>query len=869
MSTDSVLLKTKIALPVAREYCIDRPDLLDRVASGMSRRLTVISAAAGSGKTTLLIQWLRSSRPRFAWLSLDDKDNDLRRFWRYILFALNESLLPGLSERLSPLLLASPETSVDSFLDALINELYDYGQPLALVLDDYHVIEAAPIHESLTYLLNYLPDHVHVYMASRTELPLPAMPRWLAQDSLTVINGDQLSFNEAEAGELYRRTVGRRIDRKLVQTLVAKTEGWAAGLQMAGISLRESGDDSRFLLDFTGQHRNISDYLFHVAVGRLPEELQQFLKETSVLQRMNPRLCSLLTGRRDAREVLETLKRLNLFVIPLDPVEEWYRYHHLFAEYLQSSVRKQSPQRWLQLHRAAGDSYESLDLLEEAIEHAFVGEDYDSAVQRLSRHILAVLGRGEFPTLLRWFRAFPASFVLPPRLSLLHAFALIVTGELHEAELLLERIQRDVAGAGETAARETTSGLFFLKMNLFFTSGNYAEWFPLADMIQDDLPMDPVFFHINYNTSKPFVRDTRFGMKGRIAPGTEEVGSRIMSILERHGWQHSLFSLYITQAMAEGCYEMNQLDVCRNLLYKVEQGLKLAMAPGLLIPARLQRMRLELTEGRNAQARHTVREMMTAMEHHAEPHWMSILLTCEASVDLADGRLEQAAQTLSAGSPALGYRPSLDKLLAWTMRVRVLYGLADDAAATLLAEQLLAMAEQDEAVHYIVYLSVMLALAAHRQRSAAEACKHLRRALLLGEANRYVRSFIDEGAPMAALLRDYIRQAESRTAASLPCLDYAKKLLDMLVPHRESEAAAEKPHSPDPLTPKEEEIIGLLRLGESNRDIADKLGLTLGTVKVYLNRIYDKLGVRSRVQAVLRVQQLAREMAPQEQSRDR
>lgn len=321
------LLATKLHVPVARPGFVRRPRLAVRLDEGLARRLILVCAPAGFGKTALLADWARSGGHPVAWLSLDAADNDPARFWRHAVAALDRAR-PGIGERVGPLLGPPAPSSFEALMTALINELA--AQPtdheVVLVLDDYHLIDAQPVHTPLAFLLEHLPPGLHMVLASRADPPL-ALARLRADGQLTELRADDLRFSADEAGSMLREAMGDDLPVEAVAALAARTEGWVAGLQLAGLSLRgqHDVDVAGFVASFGADHRYVLDYLTEEVLDRQDEELRSFLLETSVLERLSGELCDAVTGRTGSQAMLERVERANLFLLPLDEVRGWWR----------------------------------------------------------------------------------------------------------------------------------------------------------------------------------------------------------------------------------------------------------------------------------------------------------------------------------------------------------------------------------------------------------------------------------------------------------------------------------------------------------------------------------------------------------------
>ena len=344
------LLATKLYLPRAQPGHVPRPHLLERLRDGLARGLVLVCAPAGFGKTASLADWARDSRRPVAWLSLDEADNDPVRFWRHVTAALDHTR-PGVADQLDPLLGPAP-TSPEGLVTTLINQLAAEPDQVLLLLDDYHLIDSRPVHRSLEFLLEHRPPGLRLVLASRADPPLP-LARLRARGQLAELRAADLRFSPAEAGMVLRQAVGADLPEAAVAALADRTEGWVAGLQLAGLSLRAQPDVAGFVASFSGSHRYVLDYLTEEVLDRQPEHVRDFLLETSILERLSGALCDAVTGDDDGQAMLEAIERANLFLVPLDEVRGWWRYHQLFADLLRSRLARERPERVATLHRNA------------------------------------------------------------------------------------------------------------------------------------------------------------------------------------------------------------------------------------------------------------------------------------------------------------------------------------------------------------------------------------------------------------------------------------------------------------------------------------------------------------------------------------
>ncbi len=467
MNPSPSLLSTKFFIPQPHSILIERSRLVERLAEGAQRALTLISAPAGFGKTTLLCEWNHARTPtrsggstRLAWLSLDDEDNDPDRFWLYLITALQRSGI-DLDNTVLPALRVPQPPPIKTILTLLINALEQMEGEAILILDDYHLIHTQPIHDGLAYLVLHLPRQFHVILSTRTDPPLP-LSRLRIQNQLIEIRAADLLFTSAEADRFLRESMGISISPDELAQLEARTEGWVAGLQLAALSIRSHPDPDRFVTHMAGSQRYILDYLVDEVVGRLPSHLQSFLEQTAVLDRLCGPLCDALLESRDSRSenrdsddfqtpvldprpsqsILEYLEKANLFITPLDGERRWYRYHPLFAECLVARLEQSHPRLLPHLYRRASLWFEQQGLLEEALHYRFQTQDSQWAAELVERCIPAAMDQGYLAKTLRWKDQLPEEVITSrPKLCLLLARALAESGKIEPAEAYLQMIE--------------------------------------------------------------------------------------------------------------------------------------------------------------------------------------------------------------------------------------------------------------------------------------------------------------------------------------------------------------------------------------------------------------------------------------------
>ena len=446
VSGQDVLLATKLHVPGPPPGFVPRPRLAQALGAGLARGRVLVCAPAGSGKTALLAGWARGRGQPVAWLGLDGGDSDPARFWRYAVAALDRAR-PGLAGRVGP----PPPGSSEGLVTALINELAANPGPdeVLLVLDDYHLVDSWPVHESVAFLLEHLPLGLSVVVSGRADPPLP-LARLRARGQLAELRAADLRFTSEEAAALLGETAGPGLPTEAVAALASRTEGWAAGLQLAGLSLRGHADPAGFVAAFSGSHRFVLDYLADEVLDGQSGQMRAFLLETSVLERLSGQLCDAVTGRAGSQAMLADIERAGLFLVPLDEVRGWWRYHHLFADLLRARLQAEQPGRSVALHRAAAAWYEEHDLADDAVRHALAAGDAGWAARLVERNVETLLGRSEGATLRRWLSALPAESVRDrPRLCLAQAYAAAQGFQLEALETLLEDAEHAIADGGD------------------------------------------------------------------------------------------------------------------------------------------------------------------------------------------------------------------------------------------------------------------------------------------------------------------------------------------------------------------------------------------------------------------------------------
>src|SRR6266487_846239 len=903
ISTPSLhLLTTKISVPPPRLNMVTRPRLMERLNAAKRGTLTLIVAPAGWGKTTLLSAW-HADASRSAWVSLDEGDNDPIRFWTYIISALN-TLHPGVGETTLALMYAASSPPIEDVLTSLLNALIQLPMETVLVLDDYHLIVAQPIHNALTYLVEHLPPNVHLVIASRSD-PLLPLARLRARSALTELRAANLRFTAEETTAFLTEVMGLSLSAEQVTALEARTEGWIAGLHLAALSLQGRDDVASFIASFTGSHRYVVDYLVEEVLSRQPEEVQDFLLQTCLLDRLSGPLCDAVRGREDSQRLLEHVERSNLFLVALDEERQWYRYHHLFAEVLRSRLQQQQPLVVPELHRRASGWYEQHKLFDEAVTHALAMPDVEHAARLIEQYAQFTNFPSQFQKLLGWLTRLPDALVrTQPSLCLMHAITLMLTHQLEKSSARLQDAERCLQENIPAEQRRTILGqLAAFRSQLARLAGDHERCVPLAHQALELLPeTKEMSLTLMLHASALVTAANAYLVDGDMTPAAERfvettvasvraLGNlpttmRSISNLARlqmlQGW---LRQAAVTieqaaqlapghgglQALINGAdyyfilgdlrREWNQLDRAEQQLV---QGMSLIketasadaemITRGYLALARLQQARWKSNQAR---------ETLDAFTQVADQRGFASTLLAHgaavrAQVELAQGNLAAAIQWAETQGLSEVSNLSYPREQEYLTLVRVLIAQGREHSASpflsqalILLERLQEDAEAKMRMRSMLEILLLRALTLQAQGVHTEALTALGRALLLAEQEGYIRLFLDEGPPLVALLR----QAHKHKVAT----GYVMTLLEAAGEPRG--AVSDLPalrSSPlvEPLTAREREVLRLLMDGTSNREIAASLVLSINTVKKHILNLCGKLGVQSRAHAVARARTL-------------
>jgi LuxR family maltose regulon positive regulatory protein len=864
---------------------------------GAGQKLTVVIAPAGFGKTTLLAAWLGGASEAKAWVSLDVNDNEPTLFWAYFVRAL-ERIHAGVGRRALALLQSPQPPAIESALTVLLNEIDAADADFTVVLDDYHVIDAAAIHGGLTFLLDHLPARMRLVIASRAEPPLP-LARMRARGELTELRAANLRFTLDEASAFLTQVMQLDVTADDTATLERRTEGWIAGLKLAALSMKARGDVLGFVEDFSGNNRYVADYLVEEVLKSEPEGIRGFLLATSILDRLSGPLCDAVTAGTRSQALLEELERRNLFVVALDDRGEWYRYHHLFADVLQRQARAADPDAARSCHGRASLWYEQHGSPSVAVRHALAADDVERAAKLLEQSWPEKDRSYESAQWLARVKAIPETVVRKrPVLSMGYAWGLLNSGELEAAEPWLASVEQQLktnaqllAGDNErtrSLSVEVAAARVYLMQALGDTPGSVEHATRALELMPegDDEARATGIALLGlarwgrgdldggYRTfADALATMRRAGHELDVVRGTFVLGD----IRVAQGRLREALSIYesgleLARTVAQsGSAETDELHLGLSEVYREWNDLPSAMS-------HLEAMDRSAGRGAyNGNKRRWCTAMARIREVHGDPDGALALLgeaeaherrdplprvrpipALKARIRVAQGDVDGAMEWVSTTKLSVDDTLSYLREFEHVTLARVLLarhgrrgGEHSANVALGLLERLSSAAEAGGRVGSLIEILVLQAIAQHTLGNLRPALDSLTRALGLAEPEGYLRVFLDEGNR----LRDLLRHAITRGLAG----EYTRRVLASFDAPKPPAAPVTAPNAaglPQPLTTRELEILRLIAAGLRNQEIADHLTISAATVKRHIANAYGKLGAGHRTAALARAAEL-------------
>lgn len=880
------VLTTKLAIPPLRSDIIARPRLTERLDAALSGKLTLVSAPPGSGKTTLITEWLHSAGAvrSVTWLGLDPGDNDPGRFLTYLVAAIRTAR-PEFGRGLLSLLQTAISTDASLALVDLINALTDLPDQVVLVLDDYHVIDSDDVHRVVAYLLEHQPPTLHVIMTSRETPPLP-LSNLRAHREMVEIRREDLRFTVEEATAFLNGAMGLDLTTDQVAALEERTEGWIAGLLLAALSARDAADPVAILDAFGGGHRYVFDYLAAEVLDRQPENVQRFLEQTSVLGRMSAELVEALTG--GGQEMLDYLVEANLFTLPLDSQRTWYRYHHLFGDFLSSRFRESDPDGWLDAHRRAGDWFYRQGHRFEAAEHAFASSDVERLVDLVTELGSRLVRRGRISTVSRWLAALPDDVVRQhPALVLQQAWTAMFARDHDRAAVWLDRVDLDAEPDPEGRKVLRTEEAV-CRATLARFVGNADEVIRLSSIALDLSRGAPS--RTDPNGSVPMLHlGSALRIRGDTIAAVDalrrahelsieredhiveinamsqlagcywdfgeyelaaDLARQAMAHEDDYGLRSLAMSVAARSALGDILRQSGDLDEARRLIQSAFEIISVTR-DGEDILAQMWTLQIlaliEIASGAPEAARQAMDEAIErARFYRLSDHRQWLVKGLRASIDLLLGDREQAARwdpmiypLPSREHPSLEERAAMAG--AWILADRGQLTEASERLGRLIAElgEVQRLGRRAEA-------RLLLAAVRDLEGQRDEAVDLASRAAEWAVGQRAWRVLVDTHPAVHALL-PAVRERWMSGGREWP------SELDAIA---DLETGQGWSGLVEPLTEREREVLELIGAGLTNRDVADRLFVSVGTIKRHTHNIYGKLGVDNRSRAVVRAREL-------------
>ncbi len=897
-----MLLATKFFLPTPPPALVSRQRMLDLLDTAVQYKLVLLTAPAGSGKTVLLSDWAgRVSRASVVWLTLDRDDDSPILFWSYIIAAL-QRVHPSLGEN-ALLLLGLPEAPINHALAALLNDLSQTSTDLVLILDDFHTITNPAVAETFAFVVDHLPLNVHLVIASRSTPQLP-LARWRVQGTLSEVQPADMRFTLSETTEFLRRSVGGSLAPSHIAALEERTEGWIAGLHMVALSLRSRDDVDTFVRQFSGSHRYVLDYLVEEVLERQPPALQAFLLQTSLLDKVSADLCdavlipsraALSTDLGDSTHtLLRNISRAGLFLMPLDDTGEWYRYHQLFAETLRARLEHKHLTLGPELYMRASNWYLDQGNATEAIRYALAGRHIERAIALIEQVGGPMLVTGEWHSLVTWLNTIPNHMLAKhPQALIFFAWALSLMGQFEQGELRLRQAEAQVTAVHNDDTRGELMGQAAALHGLLASMRGHAQ--AAVDFSHQALELLPPhatairgiiaanlggIYTLNGQikaASSMLEQGRRLSQQANNQATELSAADTLAQIYEEQGQIKRAFAMYREITTREGAsnahvrvtgpcgmanilYEWNDLDEAHKYGHAAVAAAQRLPLSELQALSALTLARVLEAQDMRAEANKLLQQAedaLTAIRHPIVGPYIEARCTL---LHLRQGDVERASRwaakhssNLLAHTETLFPAPTSRVLYLLLPRIALAQDQSEQALELLAA--FWAAAEGTERAGTLTEILLLQALAYYAAHQRKDAITTLIEAMRRAEPEDYTRMFVDEGDPMRELLNQALVQVDANDQR---LVSYIQRLLGAFpvkilpVPAPVGLAAA----LVEPLSERELEVLRLIAEGNSNRDIAERLIVSIGTVKKHLNNIFGKLNVQSRTQAVAKARSL-------------
>ncbi|REK71974.1 BTAD domain-containing putative transcriptional regulator [Paenibacillus paeoniae] len=782
-----MIVATKMHIPHERHTLVIRSDLIRLLDEGMDAKLMFVFAPSGYGKTTTLSEWARQRENSVAWVSLGKQDDDWITFWNAVIASI-QNRVEGFGRTVGPLIAQGPtasSASMEPAMTALLNELNLLSSELVIMFDDYHLVTMPAIQKSMSYLLECLPDHIHLYIASRSDLSFPTT-RLLAKGEMRRITIEQLRFRLEEVSEFFQDTTELKLSAEQLHILHNRTEGWISGLRLAAISLKRRGNVAEMIRQFSGRQQLVSDYLLEEVIRDLPEAMRDFLLQTSVLSQMNYALCEAVTGRLGGQQQLEQLEQLQLFIIPLDDQRGWYRYHHLLSDFLQSMLARTEPELWVRANGRAAQWLETNGFVEEAAEHYLAGRHYEDAVRLIEGHLNELLIGGKNVVVARWVMKVPEPYVSGrPVLELFYLYAMVgvrqFSGILDRAERLRNRFEamKDHMDADVWCA--TMGEIYYICASASYVSKDLArtaEYFIRGDKLA---PEHSLFIQGGNNRHY----------------SVEEFDDHLCYINDYHGsaqffekmtghWQAQVnhpFATPMYASYAKLLCEWNRLEEAEVWINRMNRADGLAPVPRNMYQLDVAASRIQQAKGNSLEAMALLEQLKLKINSPDYEIFLRKVEAEQARLAVRQGDMSFAQRWLEQCGMSHSDEATLDQVPEQLTLVRVLVACGQCEPGLSLAERLYHLLTKEDRLRDRIQVLILQSMGLYLDGRAEQALMKLDTALRLAEPQGFIRSFVDEGSAMAELMSIYVRSYGDKDGGSNAVSGYACLVLDAFDVH--------------------------------------------------------------------------------------
>jgi LuxR family maltose regulon positive regulatory protein len=878
LSTDHILA-TKLVIPTSPTRLVPRPRL-ERPAEAPA--VILVCAPAGYGKTTLIAGWASASQAKVAWLSLDADDNEPLRFLTHFICAIQTQFADfGLA--VSGMLAASPPPPVGGLMRSLVNQLFDLPEPLCIILDDLHTVDDASVLKAIVFLIEHQPPQLQLILASRSD-PAFSLARIRGQGKLLEYRTRDLRFTVQEADAFCNEVMHFGLPQSQVETLATRTEGWIVGLQLAALSLHGAADKAGFIDSFAGDDRHITDFLLDEVLRCRSDDMQEFLLQTSLLERFNASLCDAVTLRQDSRSMIDELERSNMFILGLDHQRVWYRYHHLFDSLLRSRLQQARPALVKELHRRASQWLRSNGLIAEAVNHAIKAGDHEDAIDLIELQGSVLFSHGLISTALVWARQLPPALLRQrPKFSLTCAWANFYVDNLPAMETYICSVEHCLADFKDAPVSSKERAMLgqaaLLRGCQFAYSGNLEA--AMRDLrhafsgLADGRSLHAVaavslgvcyFVSARYQEAQALfsahavVAEARGNvlipitavfaqarmqlLRGRL-PAAKKLYENALHECGNAGWQDFPACGMLHIGLGELAYEMNDLAGAEKHLRRgidmTASGMQYCNAWGHVLLAQT-RLAMGLTDN----ILDPERELALAKYSGRFVVDIPPLSAAFARLWAGQGRLDALQQWRDEAGLPQGGELAIGREAEYLALARCLIAAGEADAALDLVQRLWPGAEEGQRLAVMIEIRILQALALQAGKQGSEALAVLQQGLDLARNTGLVRLFVDAGAPLADLLKKLARGADFTSSALA------------LLPHFTANGAEQAPEAAfaQLFSKKEKQVVSFVVKGESNQKIAESLFISPNTLHSHMKNIYAKLGVNSRLQAIDQLRKL-------------